>query len=367
MKFQIGDVVGTYRVIGFLGEGSMGEVYEVEHEALHAQRVLKVFAPKTEDVEKLQILRNRFGVEARALCEITECKPDYVRMTKVYEYVDRDSSTPYYVMDYVRCADGKSRSLYDAKDDGYDFTEESVIRWFKDVCKTLAYLHSRHIVHRDIKPKNILLDRDGHAVLADLGTIKLLDEKDHSRLGVETSFVDSRERLQFGTREFWAPEIINGKEASPASDCYALAKTFWWLLRDEYVTVDDNLDDWPKDEFDTNWKRILPKMLEPCPEKRLVDLEKCIRMFQPRKRKKDRKREETLTGNKETPVEDRHSGSRKIAPLQPLWMWSIVIFIPVMVFWFRRYQHYCDTCVGKHPWYYLGWMWVLLFLVNQIL
>ena len=361
MKFQIGDIVSAYRVVGFLGEGSMGEVYEVEHERLHVRRVLKLFAPKTDEEAKLQILKNRFGVEARVLCEITEQKPDEVRLAKVYEYDDSDSSAPYYVMDCIRCADNKSRSLYDAKSDGYEFTQDAVIEWFKDVCRTLAYLHRKNIVHRDIKPKNILLDHEGHAVLADFGTVKILEEEERSRLGVEKSFADRYSRLQFGTREFWAPEIINGKEASPASDCYALAKTFWWLLRDEYIAVGDNLDDWPDGEHDSRWKRILPKMLAPCPENRLVDLDKCLRVFSPRKRRK----EKTFRTDESRNVQ-QYSGVRKTAPLRPFWMWSIVIMIPFMVFWFRRYRYYCDTWIGKHPWYYFGWMWFLSFLLDKI-
>ena len=363
MKFQVGNVLGAYRIMEFLGKGSMGEEYIVQHVKLHIQRVLKVFAPATEDAEKRQILRNRFGVEARVLCELAEGKPDDVRLAKVYEYNDSDPLAPYYVMDYVRCADGKSRSLYDAKADGYDFTAEAIVRWFKDVCRALDYMHSKHIVHRDIKPKNILLDQDGHAVLADLGTVKLLDEKDQSRFEQEKSFVDSRYRMQFGTEEFWAPEIFNGKEATPASDCYALAKTFWWLLRDEYVSVEDNLDDWP-DEYDVRWKRILPKMLEPCPEKRLVDLDKCLSVFSSRRR--GNRREKKVTDSGKGMVLEHSSDCRNVAPLRPFWMWSIVILIPFMVFWFRRYRHYSDTWVGRHPWYYLGGMWCVAYLLNLL-
>lgn len=279
MRFKKGDSLGKYKITACIGAGGMGEVYEVRDEKLGVVRALKTFESKFGSSDSL---RKRFCAEACALCQLAARKPHDIRLPSVYDYFDGDDALPpYFVMDCVRCKDGVVRNLARAKDDCLANCDETIAGWFVDVCLAVRFLHAENKLHRDIKPENILLDADGHAVLADFGTLRFEDADERQRMNIDVTYVSVNSREQFGTRRFWAPEIIRGEAASKASDCYALGATFWWLLKGSHYDPSKNPQaQWASgDAVDPRWAKIIPRLVSPYVNDRLTDLDECISIF----------------------------------------------------------------------------------------
>ena len=87
--------------------------------------------------------------------------------------VDEETGAPYFVMDLVLDESGQPKSLADVEPGSVD--EETIGRWYDDLREGLAYIHSKGVVHRDLKLQNVLIGPDGHAVLTDFGVSKVFD------------------------------------------------------------------------------------------------------------------------------------------------------------------------------------------------
>ena len=150
--------IGGYRVVRLLGKGGMAEVYEVEHPTLGVRRAMKVFRAEG---DRAELLRSRFLAEGRLLARL-----DHPRLVGVYDCAeDAASGAPYITMDLVLGADGEPHTLSSLHKERKT-TEAQLLEWYKDLADALSYIHSAGVVHRDVKPSNILVSADGHAVLA---------------------------------------------------------------------------------------------------------------------------------------------------------------------------------------------------------
>lgn len=277
--------IGDFRVIALIGAGAMGSVYEVEDVELGgAHLALKFFNPKSGDPDGR--LLQRFKRETQILHAITDITDPNVRLPRLRHHsLEGTEYPPYYVMSYVVGPDGKPCTLLKAKERFCeDYTLELAERWFDDVCYSLAALHGKGILHRDIKPENILIDKDFHAVLSDFGTSKAEDEWASGIGSADLTIVGKFEREQVGTRRYWAPELANGEEATPASDIYALGVTFWRLLFDSEIS----LCDYPPEkeafeDFGEGWHAVMTAMLNPNPKLREQSAAHCVELLRPKK------------------------------------------------------------------------------------
>ncbi len=201
--------LGEYRLLRKLGEGGMGQVY-LGYDG-HAGRhvALKVL---DEGLAASQGYVDRFYREARsgALLE----HPNIVHTYRAG--LDRATGRHYLVMEYV---DGPSAQALMAANGPMPVGD--AVHLALDIARALEHAHSRNIVHRDIKPDNILLTRSGVAKLADMGLAKRTDEASHLTLA----------RQGFGTTAYMPYEqAINAKQADGRSDIYALGATLYHLL-----------------------------------------------------------------------------------------------------------------------------------------
>lgn len=332
MRFKTGDLLGRYRIVASIGAGGMGEVYEVEDTRLGVRRALKTFEPRQGDCESL---RKRFCAEAKAQCLLAERKPQEIRLPSVHDYSEgSDGVPPYFVMDCIRCDDGVVRNLARAKEDCLANCDETIAGWFVDVCRALRFLHSENKLHRDIKPENILLDGEGHAVLADFGTLRFEDDEERTRMNVDVTYVSVNSREQFGTRRFWAPEILRGEAATVASDCYALGATFWWLLKGtHYDPSKSPHSQWAEGiEVDSCWARILPRLVGPYASNRLTDLDECIRVMTEKKSGPEESAEEMPHGVK-TSVETKKAPAAERERLS---------FGGLVILWIAQWGRFAD-------------------------
>lgn len=254
--------IGGYRVVRLLGKGGMAEVYEVEHPTLGVRRAMKVF--KAEG-ERAEFLRTRFLAEGRLLAHL-----DHPRLVRVYDCdEDEASHAPYITMDLVVGADGEPHTLSSLHKE-HKITEAQLLAWYGDLADALAYIHSAGVVHRDIKPSNILVDADGHAVLADFGVSRISDDTLRRELAVEATMAtdaNSAARIVFGTANYLAPEVRGGRNATAASDIYALGVTLFRLLTGVWYEPDSDALGL-LDGYDPVWRGIFPALLAEIPQDR---------------------------------------------------------------------------------------------------
>ena len=245
-----------------LGKGGMAEVYEVEHPALGVRRAMKVF---NAEGERAEFLRSRFFAEGRLLARL-----DHPRLVKVYDCgVDEDSGAPYITMDLVIDADGKPHTLSSLHKERKT-AETQLLEWYKDLADALSYIHSAGVVHRDVKPSNILVSSDGHAILADFGVSRISDDTLRRELSIEATMVTdaaTAARIVFGTANYLAPEVRNGQDATAASDIYALGVTLFRMLTGVWYEPDSDALG-ILDGYDPVWRGIFPALLADDPSRR---------------------------------------------------------------------------------------------------
>jgi hypothetical protein len=193
--------IAGYRLIEELGRGGMGTVYRAEQVSLHRQVALKVLGS---NLTRDPAFVARFVAEARAAAKLQH--PNVVQVFDVDQYGDR-----YYIsMELMH--DG---SLEDQLKQQGRLDVDRALQVVADAAAGLAYAESLGIVHRDIKPDNLMLDQHGQVKIADLG------------LASSTAEIEQK---AIGTPHFMAPEQVLKKELDHRTDLYALGCTFYRLV-----------------------------------------------------------------------------------------------------------------------------------------
>ncbi|MEX2197135.1 MAG: serine/threonine-protein kinase [Thermoleophilaceae bacterium] len=199
-----GTTVAGYRIDGVLGEGGMGVVYEATQLSLDRRVALKLLATHLgEDPQ----FRERFRREA-----LIQAGIDHPHIVTVYE-AGEDPQGLFMAMRLVRGPNLKDMVLARELDAGRS------LRILTPVAEALDAAHEAELIHRDIKPQNILVSGRDHAYLADFGLTKAPGEKSLTKTG---QFV--------GTLDYISPEQIRGLKATSASDIYALAAVLYECL-----------------------------------------------------------------------------------------------------------------------------------------
>jgi WD40 repeat protein len=198
--------VAGYEVLGRLGKGGMGVVYQARQIGLDRLVALKMIL-HAEHASSDE--RERFRTEAQAVARL-----HHPNIVQIYE-VGECQGLPYFSMEL--CPQG---SLADQLD-GTPWDAGSAARLVETLARALQAAHAAGIVHRDIKPANVLLAADGTPKVTDFGLARRLDVQGQTRTGV-----------LMGTASYMAPEQARGraKEAGPAADTYALGAVLYELL-----------------------------------------------------------------------------------------------------------------------------------------
>lgn len=199
MTLAIGERLsdGRYRLERVLGQGGMASVWLAHDQRLARLVAIKVIADRL-GVD--QQWRQRFEREARAAASVS-----HPHIVQVFDYsVDEDQ--PYLVMEYVSGGSLADR-LAGAESDAPPLDLGVLAQALLDA---LTHIHDAGIIHRDVKPANILLGRDGRARLTDFGIAQSQDASQLTQTG-----------LVLGTLKYLAPEVLHGDPATVASDLYA--------------------------------------------------------------------------------------------------------------------------------------------------
>lgn len=210
--FETGSILdGRYEILGVLGTGGMGCVYKARQ--LHLDRMVAIKVPSAAIRENMEFLA-RFIREARACAKIAH---DHI----VAIYDVHSGQQPYIVMEYV---DGMPLHHY-LHEQGSSVFISDLMDILGQVCEGLAEAHARGVVHRDIKPGNIVITRNNlRAKIMDFGIARIEEE---TGLTVSGSLM--------GTPYYMAPEQIRGEEVGPAADLYSLAAMVYQLFTGKQV------------------------------------------------------------------------------------------------------------------------------------
>ncbi|MFE0583354.1 serine/threonine-protein kinase [Streptomyces sp. NPDC058874] len=199
---------GRFELVAPLGSGGMGTVWRARDIALHREVALKEVRPPDPATAAAQPgladqMRERAVREARALARLAH--PHVVTIHHIVEPADGTDGHPWIVMEMVR-----GGSLHDRLESG-PMPPAEVARLGLDVLSALRAAHAEGILHRDVKPANVLLRPDGSAVLTDFGIAALHDSTALTATGV-----------LIGSPEYIAPERVRGEEGLAASDLWSL-------------------------------------------------------------------------------------------------------------------------------------------------
>ena len=281
--------IGDYKIVRKIGEGSTGTVYEVEDPRSHDHLAVKVFNCLGGSEEEMR--RELFFFEAAVLQVIGRSEEaKRANIIKVYEVCRQPPY--YYVMDLVAYRNGCVMSLRDIQrysvDGELEFSEDQLASWFIDVAQSLVVLHRNGLVHGDITPSNIVLNKDNHAVLVDFGSVRAVEPSKALVRGIGDSTAVSPlfRLLAAGTSGFVAPEFYDQKRTSvtPLADSYSLGATIWYLLFNETMQISKYANELIHEEEyrclfeDERWSVILPLMLEHDPRRRAT-VEEVLRKF----------------------------------------------------------------------------------------
>jgi predicted Ser/Thr protein kinase len=196
-----------FEVKRLVGRGGMGAVYEAFQRDLERQVALKILPPETANDLEFQ---ERFRREAATLAKLA-----HPNIVKLFDYGEREGYF-YFIMEYVEGAD-----LSALMSDG-EFSPKEVLSIIGQVCDALDYSHELGVVHRDIKPGNILIGEDGVAKIVDFGLAKVEDPLDPGLTGTMSTM---------GTVQYMSPEQMSGlKNTDHRSDIYSLGVVLYELL-----------------------------------------------------------------------------------------------------------------------------------------
>jgi serine/threonine protein kinase len=263
MQNYIGQQIDRYRITERLGTGGMAVVYKAYDTRLKREVAIKMIRTKAFPALQHERLMKRFQREAKAQAQF-----NHPNIVPVYDYGVHEGM-PYLVMEYIPGGTLKERITGPV-------SYQQAIAWVLSIADALAYAHERGIVHRDVKPSNILITQENEPILTDFGIAKVLDVNEGTLTATG---------MGVGTPEYMAPEQWHG-QTSEATDQYALGVVLYELLtgqkpftaetpvaialkqmRDPLVRPSDLVPEIPEEV-----EKILFKTLAPNPSDRYEDI-----------------------------------------------------------------------------------------------
>lgn len=198
--------LGSYVIIDFVGQGGMGQVFKARHRFLQREVAIKVL-PKSKSTPAAIA---GFMQEIRVLAQL-----DHENLVRAFD-AGQDGNVFYLVTEYVPGTDlrrlVRSRGMLGMEEAAAIITQAA---------RGLEHAHQRGLIHRDVKPGNLLVSPDGHTKVSDLGLAGSLDDSDS----------DPRAGKVVGTADYLSPEqILTPRKLSPASDIYSLGCTLYYAV-----------------------------------------------------------------------------------------------------------------------------------------
>jgi eukaryotic-like serine/threonine-protein kinase len=243
------ETIAGYHLKTTLGAGGMASVYLATQDSLDRQVAIKVLNASLIDDPLIQA---QFTQESKLIASL-----NHPNIVQVIDQGISEQGRPYFVMPFVKCI-----SL-DAALKRTDVSATRKIDIAIQICKALAYAHRNGVIHRDIKPGNILVDYDGHVRLVDFGIAGYFATKEKSQINKDDNWV-------VGTDAYMAPEQAEGiNRTTQLSDVYSLGvvmhQLFFGNLPFELSSQETSH---AKSEFNEQLKPLIDSCIDPSPHKR---------------------------------------------------------------------------------------------------
>ena len=206
MSFTIGENVGPYRIIEQLGQGGMATVFKAYHAALDRYVAIKVLHPAFKEEPNFL---SRFQREARVVARL-----EHPNIVPIYDFAEHKGQ-PYLVMKFI---EGQTLKAHMNEK---PLTKEEAVQIVDDVGGALAYAHKQGVLHRDVKPSNVLLSPDGSIYLADFGLARM------AQAGASTLSKD----VMLGTPQYISPEQGQGvRDLDQGTDIYSFGVLLYEMV-----------------------------------------------------------------------------------------------------------------------------------------
>ncbi len=195
-----------YRLLEKIGEGGAAEVFRAKDQRLDRIVAVKLLRPQfTYD----QSSRNRFVAEAKSSASLS-----HANIVDIYDFGEGPDGSMFIAMQYI-----EGQNLKDILQKRGRLTAAETIGITKQACYALAVAHAANMIHRDVKPQNIMVDRNGNAHLTDFGIVKALSGPSLTQSG-----------MTFGTAAYMSPEQATGAPVGPQADIYSLGCVMYEAL-----------------------------------------------------------------------------------------------------------------------------------------
>jgi serine/threonine protein kinase len=210
MANLIGRSLGRYHLLEQLGEGGMAVVYKAYDTRLKRDVAVKIIRSTAFPEEQFKRLLKRFKREAKALAHLT-----HPNIVQIVDYGDYEGA-PYLVMPYL------SGGILKERLNQGPLPWQQAVRLLIPIADALAYAHGQGIIHRDVKPSNILITQSGAPMLADFGVAKFYDTEETADL--------TGTGMGVGTPEYMAPEQVTSRSADHRVDIYSIGVVFYEMV-----------------------------------------------------------------------------------------------------------------------------------------
>jgi serine/threonine protein kinase len=259
---QIPQTLGRYTIKGVLGKGAMGLVYDGVDPKLNRRVAIKTILTTKLSVEQARMASVRFEREVRAVARLS-----HPNIVQVYDF-GKDGDLAFIVMEYVQ-----GKELKDFLDSSERLDLGRVHRIMSELLGALDMAHQAGIIHRDVKPANLMITAGGSAKLADFGVARVTEgEGDQSEA--------TRAGTIVGTPSYMSPEQIQGQKLDGRTDVFSAGIIFYQLLTwkkpfeggtwelQKKIIEDDPI--WPSTimELAPEYDRVIAKALAKDPEQR---------------------------------------------------------------------------------------------------
>lgn len=211
--------LGRYNIIGELGQGAMGTVYKAVDPLIDRIVAIKTINLSLALDEKDEY-ESRFYQEAKAAGRLS-----HPNIVTIYD-VGKSDEIAYIAMEFLQ-----GRELRDILNDGKRLPVEQVINIVAQVAQGLAYAHEYGVVHRDVKPSNIMIVRDGHVKITDFGIARMASAAVRTQTG-----------MVLGSPKYMSPEQVVGQQTDQRSDIFSLGVMLYEMLTGQAPFAGENVN-----------------------------------------------------------------------------------------------------------------------------